>query len=252
MTSIDDLPRRSFAIVGEYRQEILQDGDLKWIIGHGSNDPLALLHEMNATGDSIHDFIVSKFTPGGTFLDIGAHVGHYSVRAAHAGMNVYSVEANPETVQQLRLNCYLNKLNVTIWAFAAWDSRAIVEYHCIKDAKMRNGSASLMPVDGYEPMGIVVAAWPLDEVCERLPALDLIKMDVEGSDCHVLDGMMNTIIRHKPLLIFEDHSWTGQYDFTEMRARERKLEAFGYKWADATAHGVRCPDRYRVGTPGST
>jgi FkbM family methyltransferase len=245
--------RASFPIAGEYRQEILRSDDgLLWIIGHGTADALTIWHEMDPPGASIHEFICSKFTDGGVFLDVGAHEGHYAVRAAKAGMTVYAVEANPETVQQLVLNCHLNDLHVHIWAVAAWDSRTLLEFNALPGAVMRNGSASLMAQDGMEPMGMTVAALPLDELCETLPRLDLIKMDVEGSDCHVLDGMMRTIIHFRPFLIFEDHSWAGVYDFHEMRARERRLEKFGYTWSDAARQGVKTKDRYRVGVPRET
>src|SRR5205807_259555 len=44
------------------------------------------------------------FTPGGTFVDVGAHVGGYSCRAAKAGLSVHAFEPNPENFRRLQEN----------------------------------------------------------------------------------------------------------------------------------------------------
>lgn len=249
-----------FPIVGYYTQEILKADDLMWIVGAGSNDALAILHEMNPPGKSIHDYICRQFKPGKVFLDIGAHAGHYAIRAAVAGCTVYAVEANPETVQQLYLNCYLNKLvdKVQIWGFAAWDKRELLDFTVCHDAKMRNGSASVASPDAdadgisYEPMGLTVAAVPLDDRLDHLDRLDIVKMDVEGSDIHVIDGMLESLVRLKPLLLFENHEFYGTYTAHDMALRESWLtDRAGYSWLDAGELGVVMPgtDRYRIGTP---
>ena len=50
-----------------------------------------------------------------------------------------------------------------------------------------------------------VAALPLDDWAERrfLPRLDLIKLDVEGAERHVLRGADATLRRHRPILLVE-------------------------------------------------
>lgn len=245
---------QAFPIAGYYTQEILKADDLLWIVGAGSNDALTLLHEMSPPGHSIHDYICKQFKPGKVFLDVGAHAGHYAIRAAAKGCTVYAVEANPETVQQLYLNCYLNKLvgKVQIWGFAAWDTTELLDFSVCHDPKMRNGSASVASPESYEPMGMTVAAAPLDSVLKNLDRLDVVKMDVEGSDLHVIDGMMKSLVRLRPLLLFEDHQFYGTYTYAEMRKREAELTArAGYQWLDEADLGVKMPgqDRYRIGRP---
>jgi FkbM family methyltransferase len=239
---------------GEYRQDVVVCDDLKWVIGRGTNDGLAVNHEMEPSGASIHDFICGMFGPGLTFLDIGAHVGHYALRAAKAGSTVYAVEANPEAAAQLRLNAHINQLTIDVWAVAAWDKPELIEFSRADVAyQIRNGSASLLsskrnPV----PMRLTVSGVPLDTLLDPLDQLDLVKMDVEGADIHVLDGMMASLARLRPLLVFESHHFYGTYTPEEMAAREAELtRRAGYTWADASEWGVRSAEKFRIGSPGT-
>lgn len=252
---MNDPVAREFPKVGTYRQDIVKSGDgLNWVIGRGSQDGLAVNHEMVPAGNSIHDWICAQFKPGLVFLDIGAHVGHYTVRAAAAGCQVYAVEANPESAAQLRLNLHMNRLQATLWAFAAWDRRELLDYGHTGPAgvtgMVRNGSATLASPAGHQPMGIKVAGLPLDVLLGQLGRLDIVKMDVEGADLQVIDGMMASLIDLKPLLIFESHLFYGTYTEDEMNDREHQLTIYGgYEWCDLTDLGVKSPERFRIGRP---
>jgi FkbM family methyltransferase len=239
---------------GEYRQDVILCDGLKWVIGRGTNDGLAVNHEMQPVGESIHDFICGLFGPGLTFLDIGAHVGHYSLRAVKAGAKVYAVEANPEAAAQLRLNAHINNLDLTVWALAAWNKPELIEFSRASVAyELRNGSLSLLSSNRNPyPVGVTVAGVPLDQLLDSLEQLDVVKMDVEGADIHVIDGMMASLVRLKPLLVFEDHSFYGTYTPEAMALREAELTArAGYTWCDASDWGVKSAERFRIGSPGT-
>ena len=251
---MNDPAARVFPRIGSYRQDIVKSDDgLNWVIGKGTNDGLAVNHEMLPAGASIHEWICAQFGPGLVFLDIGAHVGHYTVRAAAAGCTVYAVEANPESAAQLRLNLHLNKLSdrVTVWAFAAWDKHEMLDYQAAEVAwGLRNGSATLASPAGHHPIGIRVAAVPLGPLLRDLPDLDLVKMDVEGADLHVLDGMLIQLAALRPLLIFESHTFYNIYTDSDMAEREGELSRLcGYRWCDLTDLGVKSPERFRIGIP---
>ena len=244
----------SFPVAGRYTQDIAQSADgLLWIHGRGSQDSLAIYHEMDPPGHSIHDYICGHFRPGLVFVDVGAHVGHYTVRAAKAGCIVYAVEANPESAAQLRLNLMANKLEgVTLWSVAAWEDFGVLEFN--RDAAypaFRDGGSSLMPAPedaDRAGMGIWVAAVPLDSLMYDLPAVDLVKIDTEGADLHVLEGMMDSIEKFRPKLIIEDHSIYGYYTPEELTYYEEDVTgAFGYSWRSAEDEGIRGLVNYRIG-----
>ena len=48
---------------------------------------------------------------GGTFVDVGANVGSYALFAAHHGMDVLAVEANPSTAERLKFNVAANDMD---------------------------------------------------------------------------------------------------------------------------------------------
>lgn len=246
------MPTEVIPKVGEYRQDILEQDGLRWLYGKGSGDNLTVNHEMLPRGNSIHDYICAQFAPGVVFLDVGAHVGHYTVRAAAAGCDVHAVEANPECVAQLRLNLHINKLSATIWGFAAWDIVTPLEFFDgPRQPTLRNGSSSLAgPASNPVPKHLAVIGYPLDSILMNFDKLHMVKMDVEGADLHVMDGMIASLEVLRPLLILEDHEFTGCYTREEMAAREDRLASrCGYQWAWATELGVGSAERFRVGWP---
>lgn len=245
--------RKDFPVVGEYKFLIVEADGIRWLLeDRTGNDSLTVLHEQDPPGESVHDFICSKFAPGVTFLDIGAHEGHYALRAALAGCNVIAVEANPETAGLLRFNRDLNQLRADVWGFAAWDRAEPVTISVPVKAKLRNGSASVASPasDGeaaYEGLSITVMGFPIDHM-PITQHVDLIKMDVEGADLHVIDGMMETICADRPLLILESHLQYGTYTEGQMQSRYDELtRRAGYKWCDMRDLGVKTPFMYVVG-----
>lgn len=145
--------------------------------------------------------------PGGVFLDVGAHIGKYSVKMAAAGRQVIAVEANPATARTLQENIRQNGLKVGILNLAAWDRKTVLQ---LFEPWKESGSTKVL-----EGVGQIVAS-PLDDV---LPPHDyrLIKIDVEGVEDRVLYGMAETVDRCSPDFIIEthDHLIPGVLERTE-------------------------------------
>lgn len=79
----------------------------------------------------------------------------------------------------------------------------------------------------------------IDREFAGLPRLDLIKLDVEGAECDVIQGGMKTIARLRPRMVIEVHS--------HMKGREnngsiltRHLNELGYDfrriWENTSAY----------------
>jgi FkbM family methyltransferase len=162
---------------------------------------------------------------GGVFLDVGAHVGHWSLRLASKASRVISVEANPVTASTLRRNRALNDLNnIEVLEFAAWDTderlRLFDPYN-----QVAGGSTRVLPADNGAA-GTVMAR-RLDDVLLGIERLDLIKLDVEGADIHAIDGMAGLLAEYGPALFIELHDIYGYYTRAELEAC---LERNGYTW----------------------
>jgi FkbM family methyltransferase len=195
---------------------------LRWIQRGGNTDDwIAVNHE-----DSLTRVFDGLLPAGGVFVDVGAHVGRWSLRLAGKASRVIAVEPNPATAAVLRAHIALNDVeNVDVLEMAAWDclTRLFVRPEREGDRRIHQGRARPQRHCGRQPAG-------------RCPARrcdpDLIKLDVEGADLHALRGMAGTLARAKPTLFIEDHSIYGYYDLDDLKAL---LAGYGYGWREITA-----------------
>jgi FkbM family methyltransferase len=178
--------------------------------------------------DELRNVLPPLLPEGGVFLDVGAHVGHWSLRLAKKAGHVYAVEANPATAKTLRRNVAMNGLdNVTVIAAAAWDETTTLR---LEDpvGQTEGGSTRVLPGDGR------VLAMPLDGLLSQYDVhrLDLIKMDVEGADLHALRGMRGLLDKYQPVLFIECHDVYGYYKREDL---EQLLTDLGYGWEIAAS-----------------
>jgi len=156
-------------------------------------------------------FLLERCESSCKVLIVGAHVGAILVPVAKKVLRVVAIEANPETLELLRMNVILNGLhNVEIHGFAAGDRNGEVSFLA---ARMNSGGSGLeigergrwvFVYDRAERISVQMKK--LDEVFPD-DCFDLIIMDIEGSEALALRGMRNLLQRSHGLLVevFEDH-----------------------------------------------
>ena len=144
-----------------------------------------------------------KVAKGDVFLDVGAHIGKYTVSIAKiVGENglVIAIEPHPTNYKTLVENIRLNGLkNVIALNIAAWsEDRKVTLF--IGD---KPGHHSVKKNFGRG--SIIVNAKALDNVLNELKVekVNWIKIDVEGAEFEVLKGLQNTLRKHRPTLIVE-------------------------------------------------
>jgi FkbM family methyltransferase len=171
----------------------LQSRDGLWWeipVGYPGASTVLLDHE-----PKVKEFLGSRFKPGHVFVDVGANVGAYSLRALSKGMTVYSFEPNPENIKILKRNAEINRLPAAILEFALGASEGT--------AKMSQNGATSRIVDE----GIEVPVRALDSL--NYPRVDLLKVDVEGYELEVFRGAKGTLARCHPDIMIEMHHWIG-------------------------------------------
>ena len=143
---------------------------------------------------------------GMVFLDIGAHVGQYTVIASGTvgpTGQVHSFEPAPHTFELLSGNVQLNKLeNVRLNSLALSSSEGAGTLF-LSDA-MHDGFNSLRPpYQCGSGRTCEVTCLTLDGYLEAngVRRVDLIKMDVEGAECEVLNGAAALLQGENPPLI---------------------------------------------------
>ncbi|MCS7207297.1 MAG: FkbM family methyltransferase [Dehalococcoidia bacterium] len=140
----------------------------------------------------------------GIFIDVGAHIGGYTVQVARKlGQRgrVLAIEPDPSTFQVLRKNVILNGLkNVECINVACSDQEGEQQFF---RSPFQPGFNSFIAPLGGKP--IVVKTTPLDALVELYRATDvrLIKIDTEGAEVHVLRGSSHVLTQASPRLIIE-------------------------------------------------
>jgi len=146
----------------------------------------------------VHDFIVNVLKLGDVFVDVGANIGYYTILASKrvgASGKVFAVEPIPQTAKVLKFNIKLNGLkNVTIIDKAGWNSYGRLK---MKILFGEFGCASFFR-NGVE---VEVDATPLDDVLAHVPKIKLIKVDVEGAEYEVLQGLNQTLTRTQCVIL---------------------------------------------------
>jgi FkbM family methyltransferase len=144
----------------------------------------------------VKEFLLTRFRPGEVFVDVGANVGAYSLRAALQGMIVHSFEPNPGNVRILRRNSEINGLAIDLHECALGASEGTANLSA-------GGAASRISDEGE----LTVQVRTLDSF--HLPQVDLLKVDVEGYELEVLRGAIETLERCHPAIMIEMHHWAG-------------------------------------------
>lgn len=145
--------------------------------------------------------------PGQAAADVGANVGYHTLVMAEAigpTGQLHAFEANPAVAQLLSATLFVNGLTerVRLHAAAALDRPGPV---LLSAAPGQAGSGNIAwegAPPSYAiayPLQIEVPAVRLDDALSALPLLDLIRMDIEGSEPTALRGA-EALIRRSPAL----------------------------------------------------
>jgi FkbM family methyltransferase len=188
--------------------------------------------------------------PGTAFIDVGAHVGHYSVRLSEAFTKVIAIEPNPAALHTLRLNLRLNDIgNVDVYPVASYESRArlrlwdpfdMIAGQCTRTlganerAAMPIGCRASVPYLAGEGPGALrgeVEAVPIDLISYRSrERVRFVKIDIEGHEAKALAGASNTIRDHQPAILIEMHD--SMYGDLIRGEVIEQLARHGYAWCD--------------------
>lgn len=139
-------------------------------------------------------FIASELHPGDTFIDVGAHVGYYSVlasRAVGSEGNVVALEASPETFAALEKNLILDPDcgNVRALNVAASELPGMIPFYL--GPKGSEGWSTTVLRDSFRDR-CTVSSGPLTSLLteKELRTARIIKIDVEGAEAEVLRGLV--------------------------------------------------------------
>jgi len=137
-------------------------------------------------------------------VDIGAHIGLYTVPYARIAKHVHAFECSPKSFNYLCTNIALNNLHYNVTKYnVALGAQASTGTYYIQDPG--DGGGNGLYVEGEPKVDTLeVPIQPLDAF--NINNIGIIKIDVEGYELQVIQGALKTLERNNyPPLLFE--SW---------------------------------------------
>jgi len=151
------------------------------------------------------DYLIASLKPGDTFVDVGANHGYFTLIAASrvgASGRVYAFEPNPMVFGQLaahvRLNDFDDRVRLVDTALADADGTAAL---FVSECALNSGLSSLVTPEPRlrgllsPERAVPVTTETFDRWYERVNPgrIAVMKIDVEGAEPRVLDGMTVTL-----------------------------------------------------------
>jgi FkbM family methyltransferase len=141
------------------------------------------------------------------FVDVGSHVGTW-IRALQ-GQSSLVVGIEPQ--RELREECLKHCMKHVILLPVAVDNRNGFREmnlfgHGGHGSFMENGVSEIV---GPMVEKRIVQTIKLDLLCSMITHCDLLKIDVEGMECNVIEGGMKFLEKFNPMCVIECHSKTS-------------------------------------------
>jgi FkbM family methyltransferase len=177
-----------------------------------NDDPIgACVHYYGEWAQQEMNLFDTFLTEKSNVLDVGANIGTHSLyfsSRCNKG-NVVAIEPQVYIYEILCMNmivngCY-NVLPVNAACGTKRDQMRMVNINPFEGEKVNYG---MFKVNGETDIGIKTDIIPLDEYI-YLDKFDLIKMDVEGYESHVLNGSKKLLKQHKPKMYLEFNNKEG-------------------------------------------
>jgi FkbM family methyltransferase len=139
-------------------------------------------------------YVTTRLRAGGTMFDCGGHIGLVSLTVAqNPSVTVHAFEPNPTNAEHFRRNLSLNPAaKVRLNEVAVGDRAGTVRFNLPVADQSGIGHVS-------EDGDLTVPQIALDDYAAEhgIERIDLLKMDVEGYECHVLRGAARLLAEHR-------------------------------------------------------
>jgi FkbM family methyltransferase len=174
----------------------------------------------------VQQALATYLASGNTFYDIGANVGFFTVIGAKlvgASGRVYAFEPVPENATCIRRNVKLNHFsNITVFEKAVSSSPGEGELLLTQHPGGNVLSTAYTPPDMKGSMTVELVS--IDDLVAQqiLAPPTFVKIDVEGAELDVLEGMSKTIQEFKPVILYE----ADDADEESLKKKSKDLETF--------------------------
>ena len=173
--------------------------------------------------------IEKYYKPGTDIIDVGANIGYNSLMFSDYGP-VIAFEPVFNEIANMNMRDNNLKHKVSVYPIALSDKIGeIVDLYIPKSPKdepdkINYGGTSMYPNEGHDMNNKVSCMTDtLDNIYKGVPSI--IKIDAEGAELDVLRGGLNTLKKHKPVLLIEIVS---DYDKNAKKIHDFLKDEIGY------------------------
>ncbi|MBA2244504.1 MAG: FkbM family methyltransferase [Gemmatimonadota bacterium] len=166
-------------------------------------------------------------TPGDVVIDVGAHIGCFTVMAARRGARVLSFEPVPTNFARLQRNVERNGIEGALLFPVALSERREEREIFLPDDRSHSGRFSLHLGRGGETLRI--SCLSLDEVVEEhaVERIDLLKLDCQGSEYEILYGASESTLDRVQAIAVECEHFAEPAEWS-VDGLKRYLESRGF------------------------
>ena len=199
----------------------LPDIDVRRLSKWGKTRRKTLERYGRGRGPKSEDLVeaLALFEGGEVAIDGGANVGAYTRILLERFATVWAFEPAPDTFEALSRNIeeWGFKDRVHLYPFALSDRVEKVRLR----GKFGHRSLSRRIIGAGD-----IPTMRIDDL--ELERLDFIKLDVEGYEVRALQGARETLLKHRPFVLFEDKPHKAEL-YGESREAHTFLESLGAK-----------------------
>ena len=178
----------------------------------------------------LRDLMRSVYTGQGVFIDIGANTGQHSLMISRYAKEVHAFEPWEPVLKRFRHMVERNGIkNISIHAYGLGDENSKKPF--FKPGQNNLGTGSF--VEGFKPENSLEGELEIEKgddafAKERITSVSVIKMDIEGYEKPALRGLQQTLIKHRPILVFE--VTTNPQSSVSIKSKEELVGLFPEKY----------------------
>lgn len=169
---------------------------IKWVTGSSNHSYWLGWYEK-----PVRSKLKAFLNQGDVFLDLGAHVGYFTLlgsRLVRKSGKVYAFEPHPKNVAYLKGHLDSNKIdNVVLFegAISTYEGEFTLSNHSRVGARLQQGGEIVVPV------------FSLKALLEngRIETPNVIKLDIEGGEYELLNDNIELLRINKPVLLLSTH-----------------------------------------------
>jgi len=184
---------------------------------------------------------------GMTCMDLGANIGYITLLMSDiigASGVIYAIEPDPSNIELLNMNIGLNGYNdrVKIFNMGVSNKRGEMDFYIGKSSNL----GGMAKTKSTRSKSIKVKVNTITNFCNNNEIPELIKMDIEGHEVEVLEGMLSLVKNNKfPCkIVMELHP----VYYSKTHSLERWMIKFlecGFKTKYVVSAGVVQPDLFK-------